>query len=59
MEIRQCGQSVEDSWRACMAKVLATILPLLKGEGWGEGEGDTRLVTAADPSKPPHHHSPA
>ncbi len=32
------GQSLEVSWRVRCAGALATILPLPKGEGRGEGE---------------------
>ena len=56
MEMGQRGQSVENSWRANLATMRATVLPLPKGEGWGEGKHATRSVTAADISKLPCRH---
>ncbi len=36
------GQSLGGSWRANLARQLASVLPLPKGEGRGEGEQTTR-----------------
>ena len=36
------SQSLDTSWRASFAEALTTILPLPKGEGWGEGEENAR-----------------
>jgi hypothetical protein len=36
------GQSLGTSWRASFTAALAAILPLPKGEGWGEGEETVR-----------------
>ena len=53
------AQSLDKAWRAGLADALADILPLPRGEGWGEGEQATLLsrpfdlMECRDSSNPP------
>jgi hypothetical protein len=44
-------QRLRETGTRVNVKGLPSLLPLPKGEGWGEGEDDTRQAAAADVSK--------
>jgi hypothetical protein len=48
------SQSFDNSKRASLADAPATILPLPKGEGWGEGEQTVLPAIALDLTHTPH-----